>query len=1077
MATAHPVQISIGATLAASLGSAVRGAQAQLNQLGSTMAELGNKQSGIKQLETLRAQAKDAALAMRAAQQKVSGLEANIANQGGEPSAKQAKELERARAAAARAEEAYRRQRAAVDELSTSLTRAGVNTRAMGSESARLGSQLETLRSRTEALTRAQQAQARNLENRSAYRAQMVDAVALGGALYGLVQPAVQFESVMADVKKVVNFDTPDQFGQMSKDVLLMSMRIPMAADGIGAIVAAAGQAGIAREELLRFAEDAAKMGVAFDLSGQQAGAAMTGLRSIFGLTQDEVVKLGDAINHLSNNMDAKASDLLNIANRAGSTAKLFGLSGAQLNALGATFLALKTPPEVAATGINALLMKLATADKQNERFQQGLQDIGLSAEVMKKMIQRDAQGALTTFLRQVKNAPDLMGTLSDLFGMEYADDIAKLVGSMDTYEKAVGLVADQTAYAGSMQKEYEARSATTANNLQLLKNQMSRLGITVGNALLPALNSLVGALMGPIDSLANLAERFPIVTQVVVGTVGAVLGLKVATIALGYAWTFVKGPILGAQVAFQSARAGLALLQVQAAATGASSGLLSLAWSRIQTGALGLIAPIKSAALAFWAMLPAIGATTVALLANPITWIVAGIGVAVAGLALVIRKYWDPMAAYVGGVFEGIRSAVQPAISSLSTALAPLAPIGRAVASVFGFIADAISGLVGWVGQLLAPVTLSTEEFNSLSASGQSLGSVIGSVLSAAFTALTFPIRAVGTLVGWVMAGFRWLVSFSPLAAMQTAWQPLSGFFGSLWASVVSGAQSAWQQLTLALGSFAPLQALQSVIGSMLTALRDLPGQFMALGSAMLQGLAQGVRNAAEQAVAAVGEVAAGVRDRFKAMLGIHSPSRVFATLGSALSLGLAQGVAADGPAVVNEVGQLAQSLQAVPLSLASPEVVPPEQDVPTVPSFATAAPDPEPAAPVDQPGLRLPSPDSPSLGLALPARIDGSMPTWRPAWEGAPALQVPSAKDRPGDVVAPARAQPVPVNDPTRVAPSMPGAPVAPGAPTIHFAPQITIHAPAGSDPQALADLLDSRLRSLIRDALRGSSAALHD
>lgn len=688
MATAHPVQISIGATLAASLGSAVRGAQAQLNQLGSTMAELGNKQSGIKQLETLRSQAKDAALAMRAAQQKVSGLEANITGQGGEPSAKQAKELERARAAAARAEEAYRRQRAAVDELSTSLTRAGVNTRAMGSESARLGSQLETLRSRTEALTRAQQAQARNLENRSAYRAQMMDAVALGGALYGLVQPAVQFESVMADVKKVVNFDTPEQFGQMSKDVLLMSTRIPMAADGIGAIVAAAGQAGIARDELLRFAEDAAKMGVAFDLSGQQAGAAMTGLRSIFGLTQDEVVKLGDAINHLSNNMDAKASDLLNIANRAGSTAKLFGLSGAQLNALGATFLALKTPPEVAATGINALLMKLATADKQNEKFQQGLQDIGLSAEVMKKMIQRDAQGALTTFLRQVKNAPDLMGTLSDLFGMEYADDIAKLVGSMDTYEKAVGLVADQTAYAGSMQAEYEARSATTANNLQLLKNQMSRLGITVGNALLPALNNLVGALMGPIDSLANLAERFPIVTQVVVGTVGAVLGLKVATIALGYAWTFVKGPIL---------------------------------------------------------------------------------------------------AAYVGGVFEGIRSAIQPAITSFATSLAPLAPIGQAVASVFGFIADGVSQVVGWIGQLFAPVTLTTEAFNSLSASGQSLGAVIGGVLSTAFMVLTLPIRAVGTLVGWVIEGFTALVTFSPLQLISAAWQPVADFMTGLWSGITA--------------------------------------------------------------------------------------------------------------------------------------------------------------------------------------------------------------------------------------------------------------------------------------------------
>ena len=39
MATAHPVQISIGATLAASLGAAVRGAQAQLNQLEQNYPE------------------------------------------------------------------------------------------------------------------------------------------------------------------------------------------------------------------------------------------------------------------------------------------------------------------------------------------------------------------------------------------------------------------------------------------------------------------------------------------------------------------------------------------------------------------------------------------------------------------------------------------------------------------------------------------------------------------------------------------------------------------------------------------------------------------------------------------------------------------------------------------------------------------------------------------------------------------------------------------------------------------------------------------------------------------------------
>ena len=163
----------------------------------------------------------------------------------------------------------------------------------------------------------------------------------------------------------------------------------------------------------------------------------------------------------------------------------------------------------------------------------------------------------------------------------------------------------------------------------------------------------------------------------------------------------------------------------MQAAATGASSGFCHGGLGRIQTGALGIIAPdqIGGAGLlvhvaGHWCDHGSAAWPT----RSPGSWPASG--PAVAGLALVIRKYWDPIAAYVGGVFEGIRSAVQPAITSLSTALAPLAPIGQAVASVFGFIAD---GVAGWPGlgrtALLAPVTLSTEEFDSLSASGQSLG------------------------------------------------------------------------------------------------------------------------------------------------------------------------------------------------------------------------------------------------------------------------------------------------------------------------------------------------------------------
>ena len=89
------------------------------------------------------------------------------------------------------------------------------------------------------------------------------------------IKEAMAFEDVMADVRKVVDFDTPEQFKQMAEDIKDMSTVLPMSAEGIAQIVAAGGQAGIAREDLKAFATDAVKMGVAFDMSAEEAGQTM----------------------------------------------------------------------------------------------------------------------------------------------------------------------------------------------------------------------------------------------------------------------------------------------------------------------------------------------------------------------------------------------------------------------------------------------------------------------------------------------------------------------------------------------------------------------------------------------------------------------------------------------------------------------------------------------------------------------------------------------------------------------------------------------------------------------------------
>ncbi len=69
-------------------------------------------------------------------------------------------------------------------------------------------------------------------------------------------------------------------------------------------------------------------MAIAFGMSAEDAGSAMTGMRTNFKLTQDEVRLLGDGINALSNSMDAKAPELVDFVSRVGGTAATFRMTG-----------------------------------------------------------------------------------------------------------------------------------------------------------------------------------------------------------------------------------------------------------------------------------------------------------------------------------------------------------------------------------------------------------------------------------------------------------------------------------------------------------------------------------------------------------------------------------------------------------------------------------------------------------------------------------------------------------------------------------------------------------------------------
>lgn len=477
------------------------------------------------------------------------------------------------------------------------------------------------------------------------------------GAVAGVAFPvklAVKFESAMADVKKVVDFDTPKQFKEMEQDILRLTRTIPMAGAELAKITASGGQLGVARKDLPKFTETIAKMSVAFDMAADQAGDSMAKLANVYQIPIDQIGKLGDAVNHLSNSSPAKAGDIINTLGRVGGVAKQFGLTEIQTTSLSNAFISLGKTPEIAGTAINGMLTKLMTADKQGAKFQKALKNMGMESKDLKKAIKENGEQALMDFLKQVGKLPkeNQMGALVDLFGLEYADDVAVLVGGLETYKKSINELKKTSkdgkpAFIGSMDKEFAARSATTANNWQIFKNSLTEIGITAGSVLLPALNQLMTTIRPIINSFADWASKNPEVVSALVHLAAGFAALKVG----GLMFRFVGNELSGLMVSFRLAKA---LLGVDWLATVIrfKSGIGALA---------RIFGVVKTAATLLGSGLMSLGRF---LLMSPIGIALALLGVA----AYMLYKNWDGVVGGAKALWQDLSNFISGVVNSIAS-------------------------------------------------------------------------------------------------------------------------------------------------------------------------------------------------------------------------------------------------------------------------------------------------------------------------------------------------------------------------------------------------------------------------
>jgi TP901 family phage tail tape measure protein len=371
---------------------------------------------------------------------------------------------------------------------------------------------------------------------------------------------AMEFENSMADVAKVVEFKTAAEFRGMGDTIKEMSGRLPMAQEGIAAIIAAAAQSGVAKNDLVDFAEQAAKMGIAFDLTADQAGKMMADWRAGMSLTLPQTYSLADAVNHLSNNMNATAPALGEVIQRAGALAMSCGLAETEVAALGAAFLSAGASPEIASTALSKFVGTLSRAEGMSGRAEKALESLGFSSVQLAKDMQTDAKGTIFSVMQKLSgmSKDKQVGMLTQIFGEESIKAIAPLLANMGNLEQAFDLVADKAKFAGSMQAEFEARSKTTSNALLLMRNKFGNLSISIGTIFLPAiswaaekLGILADALRWVVDSPFGqwLLPVIGAISAAVVGITafsGAMWGASKALPLVAKALAPVKAAILG---------------------------------------------------------------------------------------------------------------------------------------------------------------------------------------------------------------------------------------------------------------------------------------------------------------------------------------------------------------------------------------------------------------------------------------------------------------------------------------------------------------------------------------------------
>lgn len=165
--------------------------------------------------------------------------------------------------------------------------------------------------------------------------------------------------------------------------------------------------------------------------------------------------------------------------------------------------------------------------------------------------------------------------------------------------------------------------------------------------------------------------------------------------------------------------------------------------------------------------------------------------------------------------------------------------------------------------------------------------------------TMLRGGLSGIGTALMWIgrLAMANPLIAVISILAMGALyiwqnWGTLGPKFQALWSGIRSYVLSAWNGITAYLSGLA--------------------GQFMTIGAQIIDGMKAGIMSRIAGVREAISSAAGGAIDAAKRVLGIRSPSRVFAEIGAHTVAGFSAGIAANQDSTVQRIVHLSRRITA---------------------------------------------------------------------------------------------------------------------------------------------------------------------